>query len=499
MFWIFMTVLIPSLTSLIGTELVRRYALRTSMIDVPNERSSHTIPTPRGGGIAIAFSVIATLVVLTILFPEQRSSAFGILGGGLLVAAIGLLDDRFNLSARSRLVVQFAASVWFLSWIGIGEIEFAGSELVGPGKFLIGALAAVFLVWCTNLYNFMDGLDGFAGGQAVVASLAAAIICVMRQDALLSYLMLATAGAAAGFLVWNWPPAKIFMGDCGSGFLGFVFGATVLAGYRHGSIPLPAGLMLIIVFLSDSTLTLVRRIAAGEVWYQPHRTHAYQLATQLGASHQQVTMASLVAFVIAGTLALWIAIRGDMAAALLVGYAIVIFAVWLLINTLIVGRRRVLASITNADGPQEKTSIDTEIVSHLADVAKTKFANPTVAEPATALYLRLRKFQSRFVSGRSEMPKKDLLKEVTGVASELGYNVSHDWLDGCGGGRCEVAGEKWILLDFNMSKQDQIKQIILAIHEEMDRAEAMSDELRSAVVRTAGERENTTQPQRRAA
>ncbi len=479
MFWIFLTVLVPAIASLFGTEAVRRYALRTSMIDVPNDRSSHTIPTPRGGGIAIAFSVIATLALLTAVLQNQRMTAIGILGGGSLIALIGLLDDRFSLSAKSRLIVHFLAASWFLGCIGIGDIAINGIELAGAWKFLAMATVVVFLVWCTNLYNFMDGLDGFAGGQAVVASLAAALICFIREDALLTYLMLATAGAAAGFLVLNWPPAKIFMGDCGSGFLGFVFGATVFAGFRHGSIPLSAGLMLIIVFLSDSTLTLLRRVAAGESWYRPHRTHAYQLATQLGASHRQVTVAALVAFVIAGTLSLCIAVRTDIAATLFVGYAIVIFAVWLLINTLIVGRRNVLASITNAaDQRSADRSATLAVVNELS--------NASVAEPATALYLRLRKFQSRMLSGSSNMPKKDLLREVTGVASELGYNVSHDWLDGCGGGRCEVAGEKWILLDFNMSKQDQIKQIILAIHGEMDRAEAMSDELRTAFARTAG-------------
>jgi len=480
MIWIFLTVLLPSIASLMGTEAVRRYALRTSMIDVPNDRSSHTVPTPRGGGIAIAASVILALVVLTLALPSHRLTAVGILGGGLLIALVGLLDDRFDLSAKSRLAVHFAASAWFLFCIGGVTIPQLDSIKLGiAGVFLLSALAAVFLVWCTNLYNFMDGLDGFAGGQAVIASLAAAMICLANGDSLLAYLMLATAGAAAGFLVWNWPPAKIFMGDCGSGFLGFLFGATVLAGYQRGSIPLSAGLMLLIVFLSDSTLTLLRRVAAGERWYQPHRTHAYQLATQLGASHRQVTIASMMAFAVAAALSIYMATRRDTGIMLLVGYAIVIFGVWLLINTLIVGRRKVLATITPSGG-------ESRMFRELLQDEATSDANDVFAQPASALYLRLRRIQSRWI-GRSDMPKKDLLTEVKGVASELGYNVSHDWLDGCGGGRCEVAGEKWILLDFNMSKKDQVKQIILAIHEEVDRADAISEELRSEMVKTAGD------------
>ena len=490
MIWVFLMVLLPSLASLMGTEAVRRYALRTSMIDVPNDRSSHTVPTPRGGGIAIAASVIVALIVLTISLPSHRLTAVGILGGGLLIALVGLLDDRFDLSAKSRLLVHFAGSAWFLFCIGgvavpqieyvqLGENTYLGIACV----FVLSAVAAVFLVWCTNLYNFMDGLDGFAGGQAVIASLAAALICLSKGDTLLAYLMLATAGAAAGFLVWNWPPAKIFMGDCGSGFLGFLFGATVLAGYQRGSIPLSAGLMLLIVFLSDSTLTLLRRFAAGERWYQPHRTHAYQLATQLGASHRQVTIASMMAFAVAAALSIYMATRRETGMMLLVGYAIVIFGVWLLINTLIVGRRKVLATITPPGGESRITREELQ--------AANNDANDVFAQPASALYLRLRRIQSRWI-GRSDMPKKDLLSEVKGVASELGYNVSHDWLDGCGGGRCEVAGEKWILLDFNMSKKDQVKQIILAIHEEVERPDGMSEELRSEIVKTAGDTADTT-------
>ena len=149
------------------------------MIDVPNDRSSHSIPTPRGGGVAIAGSVISTLVLLTVLLPSQRSAAIGILGGGTAIALIGLLDDRFSLSAKSRLFIHVLAAGWFLFWLGgVGEVRLFGIDLSIPAMLI----AAVFLVWCTNLYNFMDGLDGFAGGQALVASTAAALICFQNGD-----------------------------------------------------------------------------------------------------------------------------------------------------------------------------------------------------------------------------------------------------------------------------------------------------------------------------
>ena len=234
------------------------------------------------------------------------------------------------------------------------------------------------------------------------------------------------------------------MGDCGSGFLGFLFGAVVIAGYRHGSLPLLAGLTLIIVFLGDATMTLLRRMRNREAWYKPHRSHAYQLATQLGANHRQVTTAATAAFVAAGSLAVFMTYRNDLATILLTGYALVIVGAWMLINRLFVGRGNALASITNA-----RTVIENE------------------NESATVIYLRFRHIQSRMKTWRLDMTKKDLLTEATGAASDLGYTVSHDWLEGCGGGRCEAAGGKWILLDFNMSKQDQIRQILLVIHDEV--------------------------------
>ena len=458
MIWIFLAVLVPSIASLLGTNYIREYALRTSMMDVPNDRSSHTVPTPRGGGIAMAATILTAIGLLTFLLPEQRSTAIGILGGGLLIAGVGLLDDRFDLSAKSRLVVHFLAAVWFLSWLGgVGSVSVLGFEL----GILASLVAVVFIVWCTNLYNFMDGLDGFAGGQALVAATTAALICYRAGDSLLAFSMFVTAGAAAGFLIWNWPPARIFMGDCGSGFLGFLFGALAIAAYRNNTMPLAAGLMLIIIFFSDSTLTLLRRMWAGERWYKPHRTHAYQLATQLGASHRQVTLASLAGFTVVGSLAFVISLRQELAPLLLGLCAIVIVGAWMLINRLFVGRTNALASIK---GEQTRVKQD---------------------ETATIVYLRFRRMQSRMKTWRSAMPKTDLLTEATDVASELGYTVSHDWLDGLGGGRCEVAGEKWILLDFNMSRQDQVRQILLAIQDELDTVDSMSTDLRSVLHRAS--------------
>ena len=462
---LFFAVLIPSLVSLLGTEMVRRYAIRTSMIDIPNHRSSHTVPTPRGGGIAMVAGILSMLAVLWWTLPEQRWTTTGLLGGGLFIATVGMLDDRYQLSAKLRLVVQFLAAGWFLFCCGgSGPLQWLGTDLQ---NILLPAVL-LFLVWSTNVYNFMDGLDGFAGGQAVVAATAAALICLRHDNLLLAFTMLATSGAAAGFLVWNWPPAKIFMGDCGSGFLGFLFAATAVAAHKQGTLPMSAGLLLVLVFLIDATLTLLRRIAQGEPWYKPHRSHAYQLATQLGASHRQVTIVSLVLFSISAGIAIMATEATTSANILMVVYASAIVGLWLAINWLFVGRTQTIASIKeNGQQPQQRIR----------------------AEFATVFYLKFTRFQSKLRFWRSIVPQSDLLSEATGVASKLGYTVSHDWLDGCGGGSVEAAGEKWILLDFNMTKRDQVRQILLTICDEANELETLSSEMKAALLDARSQRQ----------
>jgi Fuc2NAc and GlcNAc transferase len=153
--------------------------------------------------------------------------------------------------------------------------------------------AALFIVWCVNLYNFMDGIDGIAAGQGVVAALAGAALCGARGDLGLACAALTVAGANAGFLVWNWAPARIFMGDVGSGLLGFLFAVLGLAAEREGAVPLLAWVLLFAPFVADATITLIRRVARREAWYAAHRSHAYQRAVQAGWPHARVSAATM--------------------------------------------------------------------------------------------------------------------------------------------------------------------------------------------------------------
>lgn len=269
--------------------LARRYALARSLLDVPNERSLHAVPMPRGGGIAIALVVLAGLVLLALTGATEPRLAVAFGGGGALVAAVGWLDDRRGLAASTRLLAHVAAAAWTVAWLQGMPYLTVGAWAVHLG--LPGALLAVLgVVWATNLYNFMDGIDGLAAAEAIVAGLAGALLLAPREPSL-ALVALLIAAAAGGFLVWNWPPARLFMGDVGSGFLGFVFGGLAVASENARVLPALVWLVLLGPFFADATVTLIRRMIRGERWLAAHRSHAYQRAVQAGWSHQRVTCA----------------------------------------------------------------------------------------------------------------------------------------------------------------------------------------------------------------
>lgn len=279
--------------SAVLTGVVRRYALDRAILDMPNERSSHSVPTPRGGGIAIVGVVLALSALVAWRFPDLRHICIALAGGGALVAAVGWLDDRKGVSPRIRALVHLLAAVWAVAWVGgVSRLT------MGPWQIELGlvgsVLAVVGVVWAINLYNFMDGIDGIAGGEAVVAGCFGAAMLWMASDTGLAALSAAIAGASAGFLIWNWSPARIFMGDVGSGSLGFFFATLAIASEVRVGVPLLAWVVLLGVFVFDTTATLVRRVGRGEKWYSAHRSHAYQRATQQGFSHRQVAAGALV-------------------------------------------------------------------------------------------------------------------------------------------------------------------------------------------------------------
>jgi Fuc2NAc and GlcNAc transferase len=272
------------------TAQFRRYALARELIDVPNARSSHAVATPRGGGMAIVLTTIAGLFALAWLGTLSWPNAAALIGGGSGVAVIGFIDDHGDLAVQWRLLAHFAAAaVVMLVLGGVPPLSIAGTA-IAPG-WIGNAIALIVAVWLINLTNFMDGIDAIAGVEAVTVCSAGACLYATTQGSDGRWIApLVVAAATVGFLVWNWPPARIFMGDGGSGFLGLMFAGLSLQAAWVDPDLLWAWLILLGVFVVDATMTLTLRTARGAVLFRPHRTHAYQHAARRLGRHLPVTL-----------------------------------------------------------------------------------------------------------------------------------------------------------------------------------------------------------------
>ena len=275
------------------TGLIRAVALSRGVLDVPNARSSHTAPTPRGGGLAIVVTMLVAIGILQAMGAVAPAISAAILVGGPAVALIGLIDDIRSVSAPARLAVHVAACVWGVWCLGrLPPIDFG----FGPWNLgLAGSICGVvFLVWLLNLYNFMDDIDGIASVEAV-SVLAVAWVLFERRSGEPStvYLIPVVAASTAGFLAWNWPPARIFMGDAGSGFLGYCLGVIGWATVVAQRLTVWVWLILLGAFVVDATVTLLRRWRRGARLSQAHRSHAYQRLSRRYASHLKVTVGVL--------------------------------------------------------------------------------------------------------------------------------------------------------------------------------------------------------------
>lgn len=273
----------------VGTGLVRRYALSRSLLDRPNHRSSHVVPTPRGGGLAVAVTSLGLIALAMAAGLVSMRPGGALLGGGIIVAAVGWIDDHRGLGAPVRAVAHLLAATWSVGWLGG-----VPSVTLGTTRLELGwsgsLLAIVGTVWLINAYNFMDGIDGIAGVTGVIAGMFGSLL-LMRVDPAIALVSAIVAGSCAGFLKWNWPPARIFLGDIGSGLLGFLFATCAIGAESRGGPGVVPWLLLLGVFVVDATVTLLRRVLRSERWYEAHRSHAYQRLIQAGWSHRAVTCA----------------------------------------------------------------------------------------------------------------------------------------------------------------------------------------------------------------
>ncbi len=295
---------IAALASAMLVRVVRDFASRRALLDRPNDRSSHATPRPRLGGIGVVAPVLATGVLLVAARMAPPALLVPLFATAV-IAALGLVDDLRPLPARVRFGVQLllAVTVVATSWERLPAA--AGSLGAWFPVPVLAALAVVWIVWLTNLYNFMDGIDGLAGAQALVASLGLAVIASSVGAPTSLWLLLALAGASAGFLVFNFPPSSIFLGDVGSTAIGFFFGVLPLL---PGTQPVPVETVALALslFVLDATWTLVRRVVRGEKWYTPHRTHLYQRPVVLGVGHRPVLLVATAGMVVvAGAAVAW--------------------------------------------------------------------------------------------------------------------------------------------------------------------------------------------------
>lgn len=266
-----------------GTRLVLLHAERLGLVQAPNYRSSHVKPTPHGGGVGIVLGGSAAGIWLAWI---QGGALFWLISGlAFLLAMLGLWDDMRHLPARTRFAAQVLLCALLLQVLG------DSSPLILAGLLLFAG------VWWVNLFNFMDGIDGMAASQAVFMLLAGALLGTWFHPAAVDAAgwlwMLAVATATLGFLLFNWPPARIFMGDMGSTYLAFMIFALALLSVHEGWLTYPVWLVLGAVFVSDASVTLLRRMLAGERWFEAHRSHAYQRLSRRWGSHRRVTLLTI--------------------------------------------------------------------------------------------------------------------------------------------------------------------------------------------------------------
>jgi Fuc2NAc and GlcNAc transferase len=271
------------------TNVFRKLAIKHQILDHPNHRSAHLNPVPRGGGLAI---IVSTFVGVGFIYFRGMLSLTEVITffcAGFIVGLSGFLDDRFSLSPGKRLVLQLCAVV--IGIYGLGAIDSIQLfSWVINQAYLLVLFSILYLLWLINLYNFMDGINGIAGLQSVSVSLCMACVYYLSTGDM-DYLPLILAVCSGGFLYWNFPKGRIFMGDVGSGFLGLFLGLMSIKQMHQATEMFFYFLILMGVFIVDASFTLLRRFIQGKKIHQAHSSHAYQHAARWMHSHVRVSLA----------------------------------------------------------------------------------------------------------------------------------------------------------------------------------------------------------------
>lgn len=304
---------------------------RLFILDHPNPRSLHDTPVPRSGGIAILAGVLVSLLAGFVLLFRVGPEWPWWVAAVSVVAAVSFADDRVGVAARYRFLVHLlAAGLLVAGGLSLQQLALPAAS-VAPPVWLDVGLTVAFIVWMINLYNFMDGMDGFAAGMAIFGFGSFGVLGLVGDEPSYAFINFAVAAAAAGFLPFNFPPARIFMGDTGASTLGLLGAASILWAGRHALFPLWLGLLVFSPFVVDATVTLVRRALRRERLWEAHRSHYYQRLVQLGWGHRRTvcweyvlmaaaSLSALGAFAGAAAvqwlvLVLWVVLYGGLAIA----------------------------------------------------------------------------------------------------------------------------------------------------------------------------------------
>lgn len=267
------------------------------ILDQPNERSLHSKPVPRAGGVAIILSMAIGLLILCIAY--ECAINLPVIGlTMLIISIISFVDDRHSLSVKIRLFSQLTCAVIVVvSGDVLQPIVLPGFTLEWP-TWIGTIILIVYLVWMINLYNFMDGMDGFAGGMTIIGFITFAILGYLAGHLIFSMSSVVIVAATTGFLFFNFPPARIFMGDTGSATLGLVSGAFSLWGSNEGIFPFWIALLVFSPFIIDATVTLIKRLLRSERIWQAHKTHYYQRLVEMGWDHRRTVLFEYVVMIV---------------------------------------------------------------------------------------------------------------------------------------------------------------------------------------------------------
>ena len=266
--------------------IYKKIAIRFSILANPNYRTLHKTLIPKGGGVVFSIIFVISIIFLYLMGQLSESILYTFAFGAGTASFCGIIDDIKNIKASRKLIIQVVLSYWIIYWLNVGNLLLF--DLI-PNTVVILSISFL-LVWLMNAYNFMDGIDGMAASGAIFISLTlASVLLLTNGPSEVVFVFFVLASSMGGFLIFNWPPASIFMGDAGSVFLGYIFGSLILVTAMSGDISIWTWLVVFGYFFADTTVTQIMRVILVKKWYRAHRSHAYQNLARITGSHLKVT------------------------------------------------------------------------------------------------------------------------------------------------------------------------------------------------------------------